>query len=468
MRDLKATRPRGVKPPTATTAQPPVTAVILDEPGHPAREFALRPGYTYLVGRGSRADLLVLADDEVSRTHGSLHFADGAWRYRDLNSASGSFLGTTKVTSEVLLTDGVVVSLGQRTTLHAITAPTTKADDEPAFASKSWGALRAAVEKAGRRAQTVLLIGPSGVGKTTHAREIHERSRLEPHRTQVTGAFIPVNCAGLPNDPVWLASLFKGQVKGSFTGALDREGLLTAAANGTLFLDEIESLAEHGQGFLLDILDRQGDAAPLGHSPRDAREVPRFRLIAATKVPLSESKLRPDLVQRLLDGMQVALPSLRDRPEDIPAYLARFARNFARTRGQRPAWSPKALALLNHYPWPGEVRELQAVAHLLLTETVERLEESPSAPFEVSEADVHAVLAARIHAFGGALGSRAETFEQPSSGPSLKPSRALTRDDLIAALAKHDGNIERTARALGIVRNTLKAKLRQYGLRETP
>jgi DNA-binding NtrC family response regulator len=463
MRDLKATRPRGVRPPTTTaTTRPAITAVILDEPGQPAREFALRPGYSYLVGRGSRADVLIQGDEEVSRAHGSIHFTEGGWRYRDLNSASGSFHGASRITGELLLTDGVVVSLGQRTTLHAVSPGPAKANELPPFASASWAALRAAVEKAGRRAQTVLLIGPSGVGKTTHAREIHERSRLEPQRTFVTGAFVPVNCAGLPNDPVWLASLFKGQVKGSFTGAVDREGILSAVADGTLFLDEIESLAEHGQGFLLDILDRQGNAAPLGQRASAALEVPRFRLVAATKVPLGQSKLRPDLVQRLLDGMQISLPSLRERREDIPAYLARFASTFARTRGQAPEWASRALELLNTWPWPGEVRELQAVAHLLFTEAIERFEEQPAAKFEITEGDVHLVLAARLEAFGGTVDR--SNLAPASSGP--KPSRALTREDLLVALEEHGGNLERAARSLGIVRNTLKAKLRQFGLRD--
>jgi len=173
-------------------------------------------------------------------------------------------------------------------------------------------------------------------------------------------------------------------------------------------------------------------------------------------------------VQRLLDGMQISLPSLRNRPEDIPAYLARFAGNFARTRGQRPGWSPGALELLNSYPWPGEVRELQAVAHLILTEAVERLEDNPTAPFEIGESDVHAVLAARVQALGGSVKNRQAPIKPTPASAPLKPSRALTREDLIEALAQHGGNIERAARALGIVRNTLKAKLRQFGLRETP
>lgn len=466
MRDLKATRPRGVQPSKPTASGSPVTAVILDEPGHPQREYELRPGYTHLIGRGSRADILIEGDDEVSRTHGSLHFANGAWRYRDLNSASGSFRGTERLTDEVPLSSGDVITLGSRTTLHAIaTASERDSGREEPFRSAAWAALRASVEKAGRRQQTVLLIGPSGVGKTTHAREIHERSRLNADKTLVTGAFVPVNCAGLPNDAVWLASLFKGQRKGSFTGATDREGILSAVAHGTLFLDEIESMPELAQGFLLDVLDRQGNAAELGRDAGNPIEVPRFRLIAATKVPLAASKLRPDLVQRLLDGMPIALPSLKDRPEDIPAYLSRFARNFHLTRGQQPAWARGALEALTSYPWPGEVRELQAVAHLLFTEAIERLETSPSSKLEVTATDVVAVLTARIQALGSVAPVSIAAAPGPASGFAPKRPRALTREDVAEAFARHGQNIERTAEALGIARNTLKSKLVQFGLR---
>lgn len=456
MRDLKATRPRGVGEPARTAAPAAAGLLILDEPGQPAREFALRPGSTYLAGRGSRCDVMVQHDEEVSRTHGSIQWNAGGWTYRDLNSASGSFVDGVRLEGERILSPGLVVWLGTRTKLHAVgpASDGVAVSREQDFRSPAWESLRTSVEKAGRRSQAVLLIGPSGAGKTTHAREIHELSKLQARTTLVAGEFIAVNSASLPNDAVWLGSFFNGHQRGAFTGAADREGILAAVANGTLFLDEIESLPPVAQGFLLDILDRQGNAAQLGSHGRERVEVPRFRLMSATKVPLAKSTLRSDLVQRLLDGMQIVVPSLKDRREDLPAYLSTFTRNYSVARGKAVTFTARAIAALSSYPWPGEVRELRAVAHLLLTEATERSQEDGA--LVITEEDVHAVLLARVQAFGEANVEVARP----------KTARALTREDVVSALDRHNGNIEQTAKALGIARNTLKARLVQYGLRE--
>ncbi len=215
-------------------------------------------------------------------------------------------------------------------------------------------AMRELLDLAGRVARhntTVLITGESGTGKEVLARAIH---RLSPRSER---AFTAINCAAIPE--LLLESELFGHVKGSFTGATaDRAGLFEAADGGTLLLDEIGDLPSPLQAKLLRVLE-EGEIRRVG--AREDRKVD-VRVIAATAKPLEaavdQGEFRSDLFYRL-NVVRLHLPPLRERPEDVPALLAHFARQAAERVGRPLSITPEALVDLTRYAWPGNVRELR-------------------------------------------------------------------------------------------------------------
>ncbi len=205
----------------------------------------------------------------------------------------------------------------------------------------------------------VLITGESGTGKEIAARTIHEKSRRREH------PFIAINCAGLTESLIE-SELF-GHVRGAFTGAVsERPGAFQLADRGTLFLDEIGDLCAKGQGDLLRVLD-DGMFRPVG-SPRPLRA--DVRVIAATNRNLTalanEGRFRDDLLYRL-NIVELPLPPLRDRPEDIPALVNSFNAHFCARHGRRPkVFSAEFLAQLGRHPWPGNVRQLRSLIERLV------------------------------------------------------------------------------------------------------
>ncbi|HUF80318.1 MAG TPA: sigma 54-interacting transcriptional regulator [Burkholderiales bacterium] len=203
--------------------------------------------------------------------------------------------------------------------------------------------------RAGESDAKVLITGESGVGKDVVARAIHAAS---PRRHR---PFVAVNCAGFP-ESLLETELF-GHIRGSFTGAdRDRPGKLKLADGGTFFLDEVGEMSPRMQALLLRFLEN-GEIQTVGDREPRAVDV---RIIAATNRNLAErvaaGEFRQDLLYRLC-VIQLAVPPLRDRPEDIPALIEHFLR-----RAPRPiACSDEAHRALRRYRWPGNVRELQNV-----------------------------------------------------------------------------------------------------------
>jgi DNA-binding NtrC family response regulator len=278
---------------------------------------------------------------------------------------------------------------------------------------------------------TVLVYGESGTGKELVARAIHAES---PRRT---GPFVSVSCAALTES--LLESELFGYEKGSFTGAGNgARGKFELAAGGTLFLDEIGDISPKLQMDLLRVLDAREFRRVGGEQVIKTN----VRVIAATnkdlKKQVEEDRFREDLYYRL-NVIQISLPPLRERKEDIPLLVDHFLLHFENEMGKTlQGISTDALELLINYDWPGNVRELRNV--------VERAAVLAKGPIVTPlELDL-------------------PRHEQAAeAGDSL---RDVERRHIAATLRQYDWNISRTAKALGIDRVTLYNKIKRYGIRE--
>lgn len=215
---------------------------------------------------------------------------------------------------------------------------------------------------------TAVVTGESGVGKEVMPRLIHDFSRRR------NGRYLAVNCGAIPPGTI-NAELF-GHEKGAFTGAVaERKGYFEEADGGTLFLDEIGELPKDTQAMLLRVL-QNGEYIKVGSSKVQKTDV---RVIAATNVDLSYAvatgKFREDLYYRL-NAIQIKMPSLRERKDDIYLLFRKFSSDFSEKYGvSKISLSHDAISLLSSYRWPGNVRQLKNVA-----ETVTALESRPLKP----------------------------------------------------------------------------------------
>ncbi len=217
--------------------------------------------------------------------------------------------------------------------------------------SKAMRDLLEVASRVARHSTTVLITGESGTGKEVLARAIH---RMSPRSDR---GFTAINCAAIP-DQLLESELF-GHMRGAFTGATaDRAGLFELAHEGTLLLDEIGDLPLDLQAKLLRVLE-EGEIRRVGG--REPKRVD-VRVLAATAKPLEQAveqgEFRSDLFYRL-NVVHLHIPPLRERPEDVPALLAHFARQAAQRLGHPVSVTPTALAALTGHAWPGNVRELR-------------------------------------------------------------------------------------------------------------
>ncbi|HEY6829968.1 MAG TPA: sigma-54 dependent transcriptional regulator [Gemmatimonadaceae bacterium] len=277
---------------------------------------------------------------------------------------------------------------------------------------------------------TVLVRGESGTGKELVARAIHGSSR------RATFPFVPVNCAALPSS--LLESELFGHVRGSFTGATsDRRGRFAMADRGSIFLDEIGDTSTELQSKLLRALQNR-EYQPVGSEATHATDA---RVIAATHRPLEtmiESGLfRQDLYYRLR-VVEIVIPPLRERADDIPLLARHFLERASSTMAMHNATiSPDAMRVLQAYAWPGNVRELE---HCL----------------------TRAIVKARggvIHSDDLTLGARTE-----SSPNSLSSLEGAERDHLARVFSATGFQKAKTAEILGVSRPRLDRLLRKHGL----
>lgn len=278
---------------------------------------------------------------------------------------------------------------------------------------------------------TVLLLGESGTGKEVAARALH---RMSP---RADGLFVPVNCAAIAADLIE-SELF-GHVKGAYSGASSsREGLFYYARGGTLFLDEIGELPLAAQAKLLRALEERR-VRPVGSE----QEIPvNARVVAATNRDLAQEvaagRFRQDLYYRL-QVMEIELPALRERPEDIPELINHFTRQLAGQLGVPPV-HPDAASLrrLQGYDWPGNVRELRNLVERSLIFGYYDLKPEPAAA--AAEA-------------GAALPAQPEVLLE-----------AVEKRHILAVLNACGGNKSEAARQLGVSRKTLDRKCNAWGV----
>ena len=293
--------------------------------------------------------------------------------------------------------------------------------------------IREHIDTASRSDAKVLITGESGVGKEIAARMIHQSSR----RSQ--SSMVAINCAGVPDS--LLASELFGHMRGSFTDAYrDRQGWLEQAHRGTIFMDEIGEMSPQMQSVLLRFLEN-GEIQPVGSDRRST--IVDVRVIAATSRKLvdriASNDFREDLFYRL-NVIQIEIPPLRERRDDIPVLLDHFLRMFSKSHGlEVPRLSKEAIDQLVAAPWPGNVRQLRNVAERLvvrdhkgvigttdLPRDVLSMGSQPVQPAETSR-PVPDVLFERMVRNG-------ETFWKVVYDPFM--SRDLTRDD-VRALVRH-------------------------------
>jgi two-component system, NtrC family, nitrogen regulation response regulator NtrX len=285
----------------------------------------------------------------------------------------------------------------------------------------------------------VLIYGENGTGKELVARTIHMHSR------RMKGPFIEVNCAAIPEELIE-SELF-GHMKGAFTGAMsDRRGKFELADGGTLFLDEIGDMSLKTQAKVLRALQEQV-VEPVGGTSSVKVDV---RVIAATNKDLPAEiragRFREDLYFRL-NVIPIFVPPLRDRDSDIPLLAEHFMGEFAREYGRRPKKLDAGAATgLRAYRWPGNVRELRNVIERLMIMV-------PGDTIAVSDL--------------GFLDISLVAAPEESGAPPLPLHEArdrFERDYILRALAAQNGNISRTADALGVERSNLYRKMRAFGI----
>ncbi len=296
--------------------------------------------------------------------------------------------------------------------------------------------LATALKVAGSEA-TVLITGESGTGKEVLARLIHRNSRRR------SAPMVCVNCSAIP-DTLIESELF-GHVKGAFTGAVSsRRGRFQSANGGTLFLDEIGELRPELQAKLLRVV-QEGEVEPVGAERPERVDV---RIVAATNRNLQEEiaagRFREDLYYRL-SVIPLHLPPLRERKEDIPALVEHFLRRLGAPAGVR--FSPRVLAAMQAYDWPGNIRELQnAVERCLILRRGEVIDDwAPPAGGPGSTAPAAGLVP-----------------DIPDEGISLEE---VEKELIRKALAKSGGNRSEAARLLRIPRHVLTYRLEKFGIR---
>ena len=397
------------------------------------------------IGRGAPNDL-PLTDDLASRLHAEISVTADGIRLLDLGSRNGTFLGPHRVV-DAFVQPGDKVRIGEAT---IAVEPAQGSVALPLADNEGLGrllggsvAMRRVIEVLERAAPTeatVLLTGETGTGKEEAARAIHGAS------PRAKGPFVVLDCGSIPG--ALLAAELFGHERGAFTGAVEmRRGAFERAHGGTLLLDELGELALDLQPQLLRVLERR-EVQRLGAGAVTPVDV---RVIAATNRDLrrdvNAGRFRADLFFRLA-VVEVTLPPLRDRLDDIPMLVAHMHAEISERTGARtPPPSPDELARLKTQIWPGNVRELRNVversvlmgAGLDMPDPVDLMITGSSGPL-------------------GALAAR--PYREAKADVVDRFERAYVED----LLRRAEGNVSKAAREAKMDRSRLIELVKKHGL----
>jgi two-component system nitrogen regulation response regulator NtrX len=286
----------------------------------------------------------------------------------------------------------------------------------------------------------ILIMGENGTGKELVARSIHRQSK------RAQKPFIEVNCAAIPEELIE-SELF-GHEKGAFTGATEkRRGKFDLANEGTIFLDEVADMSLKAQAKILRILEEK-KFERVGGAKLIATDV---RVIAATNKDLEkemeEGRFRQDLYYRL-NVIPLRVPPLRERKEDIPLLVSRFLGELAMKEGEtEKSMTEDALSVLMEHNWPGNVRELKNVIERLVIMTPSDVISGSDIPLLVKES---------------------QNVDGDDSWYAISSYRLakmnFEKRYLARKLREYEGNVSRTAEAIGLERSNLHRKIKSYGL----
>jgi DNA-binding NtrC family response regulator len=286
---------------------------------------------------------------------------------------------------------------------------------------------------------SVLIEGKSGTGKELLARAIHNNS----HRRDKP--FRPVNCAGLTE--TLLESELFGHAKGAFTGAItDRKGLFEIVDKGTMFLDEIGDMPMNMQAKILRVIE-DGAVIPVGSNKPIVVDV---RIISATNHDLTklveEKKFRQDLYFRI-KGVNISLPALRDRAEDIPDLVEYFLKEAIEETGTKvDGITDAAMTVLSNYGWPGNIRQLKNTIRTMVVMCDRDMLDVQDIPPDIAQRP------------------QLSTTARPPAGLGDVSLNELEKQAIIETLTKTNGNREKAAKILGIGERTLYRKIKEYNL----
>jgi two-component system response regulator PilR (NtrC family) len=320
----------------------------------------------------------------------------------------------------------------------ALRVPDSEGGDDPLQSligeSAAMDQVRALIEKLARSQAPIYVSGESGSGKELAARLVHARS------ARAAGPFVPVNCGAIPEN--LMESEFFGYRKGAFTGAeSDREGFFQAANGGTLFLDEVADLPLAMQVKLLRVIQEK-KVRKVGMAIEEPVDV---RIICAThrnlKDCVEKGSFRQDLYYRL-NVIELHMPSLRERMEDIPVLVAALLNKLS--GDTVPLVSPAALQALAAYPFPGNVRELENIL------------ERATALYSGSAIEADDLQLAPDEMGGESPGRGSETLDDYLN--------RLERQAILEALQKTEGNRTAAARLLGVTFRSMRYRLERLGI----
>ena len=441
-------------------------------------------GKARLSGGRSIINDVVLADKAVSGTHFELLVKEDGYLLRDLDSRNGTFIGDLRI-REVFLKPGTTFHVGQsdlrfQQTADVVEISLSQRDnfDRVIGSSAAMREIFATLEKVAPSELTVMITGETGTGKELIAHGIHNASSRKGK------PFVVLDCGAVSKDLI--ESTLFGHEKGSFTGAIGQHrGVFEQASGGTIFLDEIGELDLPLQPKLLRVLE-QREVKRVGGDRTLKVDV---RVVAATNRDLrgmvNAGTFREDLYFRL-SVIHIELPPLRERREDIADLAQHFLREVAARRGVTLSLGQDTVQALMSHAFPGNVRELR--------NAVERAASLASGPV-ISREDLvfgrdagPSVLVSRDHASAGAQAALAAVSNAAPAPPPPGPQQIVAFDPsaltvgldfkeakqrvvdafetayLRAVLARHDGNITRTAQEAGLTRYHLRELLKRHNL----